>query len=155
MTNRVELNVKLPPRWWLTDLRFRQLSVDPRPEFESRPLTDEEKRKYGLRLESFAAVITRIGGFAEMLKVHELKAGDVVYAVDDAEEDEIANSPELYIKLRKNAGDTVTLDIIRDGNRMKMPVRTQRMYFRKWYSSTCIGVISAVERNGALKSCMR
>jgi serine protease Do len=127
----VELAVKLPPRWWLTDLRFRQLSVDPRPEFESRPLTEEEKRKYELKPESFAASISSIGGFANMLKVHELKVGDVVYAVDGVERDEVANTPELYIKLRKNAGDTVTLDIIRDGNRMKMPVRTQRMYFRK------------------------
>jgi S1-C subfamily serine protease len=127
----VELAVKLPSRWWLTDLRFRQLSVDPRPEFESQPLTEEEKRKYGLKSESFAASITRIGGFASMLKVHELKVGDVVYAVDGVERDEVANTPELYIKLRKNAGDTVALDIIRDGNRMKMPVRTQRMYFRK------------------------
>ncbi len=127
----VELAVKLPPRWWLTDLRFRQLSVDPRPEFESQPLTEEEKRKYGLKSDSFAASITRIGGFASMLKVHELKVGDVVYAVDGVERDEVANTPELYIKLRKNAGDTVTVDIIREGNRMKMPVRTQRMYFRK------------------------
>ena len=35
--------------------------------------------------------MTRIGGFAEMLKVHELKTGDVVYAVDGVEQDEIAN----------------------------------------------------------------
>jgi hypothetical protein len=127
----VDLPVKLPERWWLTDLRFRQLSVDPRPEFESRPLTDDEKRKYELKPDSFASEITRIGGFAEMLKVHELKAGDVVYAVDGVERDDVANTPDLFIKLRKNAGDTVTLDIIRDGKRLKMPVRTQRMYFRK------------------------
>jgi hypothetical protein len=127
----LDLAVKLPQRWWLTDLRFRQLSVDPRPEFESRPLTEDEKRKYELKPDSFASEITRIGGFAEMLKVHELKAGDVVFAVDGVERDEVANTPELFIKLRKNAGDTVTLDVIRDGKRMKMPVRTQRMYFRK------------------------
>ena len=96
--------MKLPPRWWLTDLRFRQLSVDPRPEFESRPLTDEEKRKYGLKLESFAAVITRIGGFAEMLKVHELKAGDVVYAVDGVERDEIANYSGAVHQTAKECG---------------------------------------------------
>ena len=28
-------------------------------------------------------------------------------------------------------GDTVTLDVIRGSERIKMPVRTQRMYFRK------------------------
>ena len=51
----VELAVELPPRWWLTDLRFRQLSVDPRPEFESRPLTDEKRSaSMGLKPDGFA-----------------------------------------------------------------------------------------------------
>src|SRR5512133_348199 len=34
----VELTVELPARWWWTDLRFRQSSVDPRVDFEDRPL---------------------------------------------------------------------------------------------------------------------
>jgi len=127
----VDLPIVLRERWWLTDLRFRQLSVDPRSEFESRPLTSAERQKYDLRANGFSAEVARIGGFAQMLKVHELKIGDIVFAVDGVEQDDIANTPELYIKLRKTAGDTVTLDIIRDGKRMKMPVVTQRMYFRK------------------------
>jgi serine protease Do len=127
----VDLAIALPNLWWLTDLRFRQLSVDPRAEFECRALTPAEKSKYELKPEGFAGEVTHIGGFAEMLKVHELKTGDVVYAVDGVDRDEVANTPDLFIKLYKTAGDTVTLDIIRDGKRMKMPVRTQRMYFRK------------------------
>jgi hypothetical protein len=127
----VALSVALPPLWWLTDLRFRQLSVDPRAEFESRPLTEAEKRKLELNPAGFAAEVTRIGGFAEMLKVHELKTGDIVYAVDGVDRDDLANTPDLFIKLRKTAGDTVTLDVIRGSERIKMPVRTQRMYFRK------------------------
>ncbi len=127
----VDLSVALPERWWLTDLRFRQLSIEPRAEFDSRPLTEAEKRKYELKLDGFAGQVTRIGGFARLLKVHELAVGDIVYAADGVERDEIANSAELFIKLRKKAGDTVTLDVIRDGKRIKMPVITQRMYFRK------------------------
>lgn len=126
-----ELTVALPERWWVTDLRFRQLSIDPRAEFESRPLTEAEKRKFELKPDGFAGQVTRIGGFAEMLKVHELKTGDIVYAVDGIDRDDIANTPELFIKLRKMAGTTVTLDIIRDGTRMKMPVNLQSMFFRK------------------------
>src|SRR5204862_293487 len=34
----VDLAVALPPRWWWTDLRFRQSSVDPRVDFEDKPL---------------------------------------------------------------------------------------------------------------------
>ncbi len=128
---QVDLNIALMERWWLTDLRFRQLSIDPRAEFESKPLTEVEKRNYELPPAGFASEVTRIGGFAVMLKVHELKEGDIVYAVDGVEKDDLANTPDLYIKLRKTAGETVTLDVIREGKHLKMPVRTQRMYFRK------------------------
>jgi hypothetical protein len=48
-----------------------------------------------------------------------------------SERDELANTPELFVKLRRNAGDTVMLDVIRGGQRLKLPVKTQRMFFRK------------------------
>jgi S1-C subfamily serine protease len=60
-----------------------------------------------------------------------LTRGDIIVAVDGTERDSIANSPELFIKLHKKAGDTVILDVIREGARLKLPVVTQRMYFRK------------------------
>ena len=126
-----DLTVALPERWWVTDLRFRKLSIDPRAEFETRPLTAAEKSKFELEPGGFAGEVTRIGGFAQMLKVHDLKTGDIVYAVDGVAQDRIANTPELFIKLRKTAGSTVTLDIIRDGERLKMPVHLQSMFFRK------------------------
>jgi len=125
------LTVALPERWWLTDLRFRQLSVDPRAEFDCRPLTAEEKTRLELPADGFAGEVTRIGGFAEMLRMHELKPGDIVTAVDGVVRDEVANTPDLFIKLRRNAGDTVMLDVIRGGKKMKMEAKTQRMYFRK------------------------
>jgi hypothetical protein len=127
----VELTVALPALWWVSDIRFRQMSVDPRAEFESRPLAADEKRRHGLNPEGFAGEVTSIGGFATMLKVHELRLGDIVYAVDRVETDEIANTPDLFIKLRKTAGDTVTVGVLRDGKRFDMSVRTQRMFFRK------------------------
>jgi serine protease Do len=127
----VEMAVALPERWWWTDLRFRKLTIDPRAEFDTRPLTLVEKKMKGLKPESFAGEVTRLGGFATMLKVHELKVGDVVVSVDGVDQDSVANSPELYIKLRKKAGEVVTLDVIRGEERLKMPVQTQRMFFRK------------------------
>ena len=127
----IELTVDLPQRWWLTDLRFRQSSVEPRVYFESRPLAEAEKARHGLARDGFASEVTIVEMFAEVMKSHELRRGDVVFGVDGAGRDEVANTAELYIKLRKKAGDSVTLDVLRDGKRLKMPLKTYRMSFRK------------------------
>ena len=66
-----------------------------------------------------------------MMKSHDLRVGDIIVAVDGTARDELANTPELFIKLRKTAGDTVTLDVIREGKRLRMPLQTYRMSFRK------------------------
>jgi C-terminal processing protease CtpA/Prc len=66
-----------------------------------------------------------------MMKTHDLHVGDIVCAVDGVDRDEAANRADLYIKLRKAAGDTVTLDVLRDNQHIKMPLKTYRMYFRK------------------------
>jgi len=127
----LELAVALPQRWWWTDLGFRQMTIDPRVYFESTPLAEQEKRSLGLDPGGFASRVNAVDGVAALLKNHELRAGDIVFAVDGVERDEIANTPELFIKLRKTAGDSVTLDLIRGGKRMQMPLKTYRMSFRK------------------------
>jgi hypothetical protein len=127
----VDLSLALPPRWWWTNLTFRQSSVDPRPYFEDRPLTDDEKRKLGLKPESFASQVKYVAEFAKMMKSHDLRVGDVIAAVDGVDRDEFANTAELYIKLHKTPGDAATLDVIRGGQRLQMPLKTFRMNFRK------------------------
>ncbi len=125
------LSVALPPRWWWTDLTFRQSSIEPRVYFDSRTLSEAEKLKLGIDPAGFASEVTRIDTLAEMLKSHELRVGDIVTTVDGVGRDPIANTAELYIKLRKTAGDTVTLSVIRDGARMELKLRTYRLSFRK------------------------
>jgi C-terminal processing protease CtpA/Prc len=66
-----------------------------------------------------------------MLKSHQLKVGDIVWSVDGVSRDEAANTAEFFIRLRKKAGDSVTLGVIRDGKRLEMPLKTFRMSFRK------------------------
>jgi len=127
----VELPMALPERWWWTDLGFRQSTVDPRVYFASRPLAETEKRKLGLDTAGFASEVSYVDSVAPLLKSHQLRTGDIVFAVDGAVRDEIANTAELFIKLRKTAGETVTLDVIRAGKRMQMQLRTFRMSFRK------------------------
>lgn len=127
----VEATVALPPRWWVTDLRFRQSSVDPRLYFEDRPLTAEARTKLGLKANGFASEVKHVPDFARVMKVHQLKVGDVIYAVDGVETDEIAHTAELYLKLKKNVGDTVKLSVLRDGQKLEMSLTSTRMSFRK------------------------
>jgi hypothetical protein len=127
----VALSIALPELWWWTDLGFRQSTVDPRVYFESRPLAEPEKRALQLQPDGFASRVKYVDELAGMLKSHALRMGDIVFGVDGVERDEIANTAELFIKLRKTAGETVTLDLIRDGERMQMQLKTFRMGFRK------------------------
>jgi hypothetical protein len=127
----IELALALPERWWWTDLRFRQSSVDPRVDFEDRPLTEAEKRKLGLRPDGFASQVKHVAELAKALKSHELRVGDIIAAVDGVERDELANTAELYLKLRKKAGESAMLDVIRDGQRIEMQLNTHILSFRK------------------------
>ncbi|MBI3683982.1 MAG: hypothetical protein HY235_26710, partial [Acidobacteria bacterium] len=127
----IDLSIALPARWWWTDLGFRQSTIDPRVYFESRPLAEPEKREHGLKPDGFASQVSYVDSVAGILKNHELRVGDIVFGVDGVERDEIANTAELFIKLRRTAGETVTLDLIRDGKRMQMRLKTYRMSFRK------------------------
>lgn len=129
--SRTDVEIELPVRWWWTDLRFRQSTVEPRVYFDARPLTEQEKAKLRLKPDGFASEVTHVDTFAELMKTHQLKRGDVVFGVDGVEQDPAAHTAELFIKLRKTAGDSVSLDVLRDGKRMKMELKTYRMSFRK------------------------
>ena len=127
----LELAVALPVLWWWTDLTFRQSTVEPRLYFGARALTETEKQGLGLRSDGFACEVTRVDEFAKMVKSHELRVGDVVFGVDGVERDDVAPSADLFIKLRKNAGDSVALDVLRAGKRIRTTLKTYRMSFRK------------------------
>src|SRR5262245_50270945 len=127
----VSFAIALPPRWWWTDVRFRQSSVEPRLYFEDRPLTAAEKLKYGLKPDGFASEVKFVAEFAKMMKTHDLRVGDIVFGVDGEETDEFANTAELFLKLRKTPGDSAMLDVIRDGKRIKASLKSYRMSFRK------------------------
>lgn len=127
----VDLTVDLPPRWWWTDLRFRQSSVDPRLDFEDRPLTGDEKQKLGLKPDGFASQVKYVSEMAKIRNTHDLRVGDVIVGVDGVERDELAHTAELYLKLHTKAGESAKLEVIRDGKRISMPIQTYILSFRK------------------------
>ncbi|MBY0502478.1 MAG: PDZ domain-containing protein [Bryobacteraceae bacterium] len=126
-----KLTIDLPTRWWWTDLRFRQSSVDPRLYFEDKPLAPEDKQLLGLKASGFASEVKYVSDFAKVMQAHELKVGDVIVSVDGVESDPLAHTAELYLKLRKPVGSEVTLLVLRGGEKMKMPLKSSRMSFRK------------------------
>jgi len=93
--------------------------------------TVEEKRKLGLAPDGFASEVKYVAETAKIRGVSDLKVGDVIVAVDGKERDELANTADLYVKLRYRAGDSVTLDVLRDGRRVRMPLHTHSLSFRK------------------------
>lgn len=127
----VDLDIDLPDFWWLTDIGYRNWSVDPRVYFNSEPLTAAEKSAQGFDPDGFACRVTHIDRVAELLGNHELAVGDIVYAVDGKTRDEIANTAELFLKLRTQAGSRHVLQIMRNGERLETPLKTDRMSFRK------------------------
>ena len=128
---RIDLSVNLPKFWWHADLSYRNLSVDPRVYFTSAPLDSEEKAELGLDPDGFASQVESIDAISELLGSHELREGDVVYGVDGTTQDDVANTADLYIKLRKQAGSRVMLQVLRGDDRLELPLKTERMSFRK------------------------
>ena len=47
------------------------------------------------------------------------------------ETNEWANTAELFLKLHTKAGESAMLDVIREGQRIKMPIHTHVLSFRK------------------------
>ena len=100
-------------------------------DFEDRPLTEAEKQKLGLKPDSFASQVKYVAQFAKIRKSHELQVGDIIVAVDGVDRDDLVNTAELFIKVHTKAGDSVKLDVIREGQRIQMPLHTQILSFRK------------------------
>jgi hypothetical protein len=51
--------------------------------------------------------------------------------VDGKDRDEHADTASLYIILHKAPGDTGMMEVLRDGKKISMPLKTIRMSFRK------------------------
>lgn len=127
----IHLKVSLPARWWLTDLTYRHWSVEPMVYFTTEPLSELQKSELGLPLDGFAGRVTDRDRF-QINAQPPLKAQDVICAVNGIQIDKIANTPELYIKLRCRAGDSVRLEILRGDTRLESTLGTVRQNFRKY-----------------------
>ena len=124
------LNVELPERWWVTDLDYRHWTVDPLVFFKTQPLSPERKAELGFPVDGFAGEVIDKERFHQFA-TPPLKRGDVIYGVEGVFEDELANTPELHIKLRHRAGSTLKIHVLRDEERFISELTTERQNFRK------------------------
>ena len=75
----VALGITLPTRWWLSDIDYRYWSVDPVIFVTTTPLPEERRQALGLRADGFACEVSRVNPRAEVLALHDLQPGDVLY----------------------------------------------------------------------------
>ena len=125
------LDVLLPDRWWITDLDYRHWTVDPVVFFKTQPLSRERKEGLALSLDGFAGEVTERERFHDFASP-AIKVGDIVYGVENVFEDELADTPELHIKLRHRAGSKLQLHVLRGQERFVSELTTQRQNFRKY-----------------------
>jgi hypothetical protein len=153
---RKTLSVELPEEWWVTDTNYRFWSVEPMLYFKTRPLTAEQKRRLNLPVRGFASEVVepedlpprfkklpmagraaKIGKVldadqqAQLEKQEMLKPGDIITGVEGVQESRLTQDVERYIKLTKKAGDTITLDLLRDGKPAQIKQNSYRLFYRK------------------------
>jgi serine protease Do len=128
---RRDLSVALPTEWWVTDTSYRFWSVEPLVYFTTKPLTVEQKRKLNLPVKGLASQVIDVDPLAESLELHTLKPGDIITAIDGVRESQLTQNVELYIKLTMKAGDSSTLDLLRNVEPMQMKLKSYRQRYRK------------------------
>jgi len=83
-------------------------------------LTPEEKQKLGLAPERLAF---RQGKYVTNLaKRAGIREGDIILGIDGKELAMTMLQFNAYVRLNYQVGDTITLEVLRDGRRLKMPL---------------------------------
>lgn len=127
----IELTMQLEPLWWVTDIDYRYWSVDPQAYFGDEPLSAERKAELELPEDALACKVTSVNPRAAIVESHALQVGDEIVAVGGETRHGGLGSCGLYIKINVKSGETVTLDVLRAGEKISMPLKTHRQYYRK------------------------
>ncbi|HJZ80763.1 MAG TPA: PDZ domain-containing protein, partial [Pyrinomonadaceae bacterium] len=137
---RKSLSVELPAEWWVTDTSYRFWSVEPMLYFTTRPLTAEQKRRLRLPIGGFASEVVEtvppahpnsVDDSRILEQIQLLKPGDIITGVEGVNESRLTQNVERYIKLTKKAGDSITLDLLRDGKPTQIKQNSYRLFYRK------------------------
>jgi hypothetical protein len=115
-----EFAVVLDEWWRVTDISRRSSThaLEPFAEFWGKEPDKDTKRKLGIKEDEFAL---EVGKFWVKTNAQNagLQVGDVVYAVDDISKVAYTTNPTTWIRLNKNAGDTITVKVLRGGKKLE------------------------------------
>ena len=72
-----------------------------------------------------------IGNQDRLEQIQMVKPGDIITGVEGIQESMLTQNVERYIKLTKKAGDSITLDLLRDGKPTQIKQNSYRHFYRK------------------------
>jgi predicted metalloprotease with PDZ domain len=120
---RLTGTLQLEPGWRKTDISWRgsMWGLDPTPCVYGPDLTPAEKRQLGLGPKRLAF---RQGNFIPPpARLAGVRPGDIILGIDGKELEMTMLQFNAYVRLSYEVGDPITLNIIRDGKRLDIPMK--------------------------------
>jgi serine protease Do len=119
----MEAKLKLPEGWRQTDVSWRRSlkGLEPASGLNGDDLTLKEKKEIGL---SPKALAFRQGNFpAKQARQAGVQQNDIIVGVDGKALDMTARQFDAFIRLNYRKGDTVTVEVLRDGKRLPLRMK--------------------------------
>jgi hypothetical protein len=119
----MEATLKLAPGWRQTDLSWRRSlkGLEPGSGLHGDDLSAVEKKQLGLPLHALAF---RHGNFPTVqARQAGIQQNDVILGVDGKALEMTARQFDAFIRLNYHKGDTVTVDVLRDGKRLGLRMK--------------------------------
>ncbi len=118
MSGRIEL----PEGWRVVDISWRAFmwGLEPTPGVYGQDLSADEKKKLGLPEKALAF---RMGNYVPTSSRRAgVQANDIILGLDDKRPELTMLQFNAHVRLNYKVGDRVTLNIIRNGKRMDLPM---------------------------------
>ena len=92
------------------------------------PLTIKQKQELGLNPDGFATRVTSIGKKVALLRI-PLRRGDIIVAVNGVDKSAVSRTALDHIHLQHQPGETITIDVLRDGVRSEQKINLKPDYY--------------------------
>ena len=126
-----------PERWILTGREGTRTKIAPLVAPIGEPLSIKEKSDLGLNPDGFATRIIVNRKWKDWkvalkvaLSLSPLRNHDIIVAVNKVDSSPLSRTALDHIILKHQPGETVTLDVLRKGNRLELKMRLRPNYFQ-------------------------